>query len=156
MATCFKDPEAVIKSAFDSLVPGGYFELQDAVLPMRSIDDTLRGTAFENFFELMLKAAKKLGRSWEHSVNYVRYFEEAGFVDIVERHFQWPINTWARGEHMKILGTYFQEDLNKALDGLGMAVLTRGGGMSKEEVLVMAAEVRKDLVNKSIHAYMPM
>jgi hypothetical protein len=88
MATCFKDPETVIKSAFKSLVPGGYFELQDAVLPIRSIDDTLKDTTSENFFKPMPKAAKKLGRSWEHSVNYVLYLEEAGIVDIVAKHFQ--------------------------------------------------------------------
>jgi hypothetical protein len=58
---------------------------------------------------------------------------------------------------MKILRTYFQENLNKALEAPAMAVLTRGGGMSKEEVLMRrTTEVRKDIINKSIHAYMPM
>src|SRR6187402_3516055 len=65
MVTCFKDPLAVIKSAFSSLKPGGYLELQDLILPQRAIDDTLRGTAIDKIAELSLAAAVRLGTSWD-------------------------------------------------------------------------------------------
>jgi hypothetical protein len=156
MVTCFKDPAKVFKSAFDSLVPGGYFELQDVIVPMRSIDNTLEGTAVHEMSLRCMRAAENLGTSWKHSANYVKYFEEAGFVDIVEKHFQWPLNRWPKGERMKTLGSYWQEDIVRGLDGMTMAVLTRGGGMTKDEVPAMTAKVRQDVRNKSIHAYMPV
>lgn len=59
---------------------------------MRAIDDTLKGTALDFWAETMLKTAERLGTSWKNSANCVRYFEEAGFVD-VEKHFQGPSNT---------------------------------------------------------------
>jgi hypothetical protein len=156
MVTCFKDPVTVIKSAFESLKPGGYLELQDLILPQRAIDDTLKGTAIEKIADLSLAAAAKLGTSWKNSVNYSRYFEEAGFVDIVEKHFQWPMNTWPKGERMKTLGSYWREDVLRGLEGVTMAVLTRGAGMTKEQVEELADLARKDINNKGIHAYVPM
>jgi uncharacterized protein YqgV (UPF0045/DUF77 family) len=37
-----------------------------------------------------------------------------------------------------------------------MAVFTRPHGMKKEEVQEMVKEVRKDLDDKKIHAYLPL
>ena len=156
LVTCFKDPGTVIASAFNSLVPGGYLELQDVILPMRAIDDTLKGTSLDHWQTITIDSAAKLGTSWKHSGDYVRFFEEAGFVDVVENHFQWPMNTWPKGERMKMLGRYWQEDMLRGLESLSMAVLTRGAGFTKEKVLELTAEVRKDIVNKNIHAYLPV
>lgn len=83
-------------------------------------------------------------------------FEEAGFVGVTEKHFQWPMNTWPKGERMKTLGSYWREDLLRGLEGLSMVVLTRGGGLTKEQVLEMTAKVRKDIKNTGIYAYLPM
>lgn len=156
LVTCFKEPSTVIASAFNSLVPGGYLEFQDIILPMRAIDDTLNGTNMQHWQMSTIEAAGKMGTSWKRSGNYVKYFEDAGFVDVVENHFQWPTNTWPKGERMKTLGRYWQEDLSRGLEGLSMAVLTRGGGMTKEEVLALTEKTRVDIANKGIHAYLPM
>jgi hypothetical protein len=86
----------------------------------------------------------------------VRYFEEAGFVDVTETHFQWPSNTWPKGLRMKTLGSYWQEDMLRGLESLSLAVLTKGGGITKEEVLAMNELVKKDIHNTGIHAYLPM
>jgi len=123
---------------------------------MRSIDDTINGTSLDHWQGITIDSAAKLGTSWKHSSNYVRYFEEAGFVDVVEEHFQWPMNTWPKGDRMKTLGRYWQEDMLRGLESLSMAVLTRGAGFTKEEVLELTAQVRKDIVNKNIHAYLPV
>jgi len=156
MFSCFNDPYYVIKSAFDALSPGGYLELQDMVLPMRSIDNTLTGTALESWLELTMSAAVKLGRNWTCGAYYKQYMEDAGFVDVVERHFQWPMNTWPKGKHMKTLGIYWQADMLKGLEALSMAVLTRGAGLTKEQVLELTTEVTKNIFDRGIHAYLPV
>lgn len=156
MATCFKDPAAVIRSAVANLNPGGYLEFHDFVLPMHDIDGTLQGTAFDNWQSQTMAAAANLGLTWKKSRFWARYFEEAGLVDVQERHFQWPMNRWPKGEHLKMLGSYWQEDLLRGLEGLSMAALTRGGGLTKEEVVALAAEARKDVPNRKIHAYLPV
>lgn len=146
----------MIDSAFKALTPGGYLEFQDLILPMRSFDGSLEGTALDEWQTRTIEAAANMGSNWKRVADYVRHFEEAGFVDVEETHFQWASNTWPKGERQKTLGRYWQEDLLRGLEGLSMAVLTRGGGMTMEEVLELTARVRKDLLNKSIHGYMPM
>jgi hypothetical protein len=130
--------------------------MQDLMIPMRAIDDTLKGTAIEEWMQRVLVAVEKIGRSWRKSADYVRHFKEAGFVDVVEKHFQWPMNPWPKGDRMKLLGSYWLEDMSKGVEGLGMAALTRAGGMTIEEVKELAGRAREDLKNKKIHAYCPV
>ncbi|KAH8586076.1 S-adenosyl-L-methionine-dependent methyltransferase [Bisporella sp. PMI_857] len=156
MVTCFKDPLGVITSAFNSLRPGGYLELQDLVLPMRCIDDSLEGTKINEWQTRTLAAAAKMGHTWKVSGFYSQYLEEAGFVDVVEQHLQWPMNRWPKGAHLKTIGSYFQEDMTRGLENLSMAALTRGAGMTMEQVLELTTEAKKDLADKRIHAYCPI
>jgi hypothetical protein len=146
----------VISSALDALNPGGFLEFHDFVIPLRSIDDSLQGTAFQSWQEKTFDAADKLGTSWRNSANYSRYLEEAGFVDVVEKHFQWPINPWAKGARMKTIGAYCQENILRGMEALSMAVLTRGAGMTKEEVMELTAAAKRDVPNRDIHAYVPL
>jgi hypothetical protein len=48
----------------------------------------------------------------------------------------------------------FQKDLSDALEGISLRILSQVAGMSKDEILVLLEEVRKDLHNPKIHAYM--
>lgn len=155
LVTCFRDPKPVIQSAFDQLESGGYLEFQDIVIPMRDVDGSLEGTAIEKWMGVTLEAARGIGLTWTQSANYERYFEEVGFVEVVEEHFQWPMNTWAKGDHMKTLGSYWLENLTRALEGLSMAALTRGGGYTREQVIELCDAAKIDLRNRAIHAYCP-
>ena len=120
------------------------------------IDSSADGTELRRFSDLMLDGAKKLGRDFRHAPEYKRYFEEIGFEDVTEVKFDWPFNTWPRGEYYKTLGKWYNEDFNQGLEGMAMATLTRAHGWSKEEVIEFLVRVRKDLNDKSIHAYLPM
>ena len=63
LVSCFKEPVAVFKKAFDALTPGGYFEMQET-LPLECIDSSGEGTQLMRWVSLMLEAATKLGRDW--------------------------------------------------------------------------------------------
>lgn len=55
---------------------------------------------------------------------------DVGFVDVVEKRTTWPIGAWAKGEKMKRLRAWCEEDMVMGLQGLSMAVFSRGLGMS--------------------------
>jgi trans-aconitate methyltransferase len=112
---CFKDPSFVVQNAFDCLNPGGVLELQDPQMPVGCIDDTMNNTKLQELSDLLCHSADKLGRSLLNSKNYGKYMEEAGFVDIVEKHFYRPMNTWPKGKKEKLIAMWTQQDL---LDGL--------------------------------------
>lgn len=81
---------------------------------------------------------------------------EAGFEDVVEKKNEWPLGTWPKGKKMKTLGLWARDNLLSALEGIGLAVLTRGLGMTKEDVDLLLAGVRDNLRSNRVHAYLPM
>jgi len=81
---------------------------------------------------------------------------EAGFVDVQERMFMWPINGWPKNKMMKDVGQWNQLNILEGLEGFCLALLTRGLAWTKEEVDVFVARVSRDLRDRKIHAYFPM
>lgn len=156
MATCFKSHFKVIRSAFGAVRPGGYLELQDFMVPFVSIDDSIKGTSLERWGDLILKGSRALGKDWTRAPKYKAYMKEAGFEDVVEHRYQWPVGTWARGQRMKLLGMWCREDYLSALQAATLAVLTRGLGMSVEDIEPLLVGVRDDIKSNRVHIYVPI
>lgn len=89
--TCFKSHLAVFRSAFEFTRPGGYFEIQDGLLPFRSFDDSTKGTRFQEWMDLIMEGVAKLGKDWGRTPLYRSYFEEVGFEDVREEKIPVPI-----------------------------------------------------------------
>jgi hypothetical protein len=131
--------------------------MQDIHTPFECDDDTLTpdtitykvGKAFE-------EASTKLGRPITVAPTYKALMEKAGFVDIVEKKLKWPLGAWPRDQYYKEVGEWYAANLEQGLEGLLMALATRGLGWTKEEVLLFCAKARKDIRNPRIHAYLPM
>ncbi|KAL2070090.1 hypothetical protein VTL71DRAFT_14770 [Oculimacula yallundae] len=155
LMSCFASPLGVIQSAFNALEPGGYLEIQDCVAPWTSVDDTLLGTKLIRFHAKSIAAAASLGRDITQAFKNKAFFEQAGFVDVKEVHYQWPLGTWAKGEKQKIVGEMFREDMESILGLLAERLLVVGEKMEKEVVDEMLRAVRKDFRDGRIHAYMP-
>ncbi|KAG4219233.1 hypothetical protein PC116_g32287, partial [Phytophthora cactorum] len=150
--SCFDNPAAVVKQGFEHLEPGGFMEFQDGLFPMNYVGEPPTESALYRWNEMMLEGVTRLGRSWSNAKNYRRYFEEAGFENIVEKRFYWPTSPWAKGQYYKTVATYFQEDLLTGLEGISLKVLGVLG-LSPEQVREFVEDVKKDLRSTSIHAY---
>lgn len=122
-------------------------------MPITCIDKTMDGTPLQEWSKVVGESAAKLGRVVTNSKNYGKYMEAAGFVDIVEKHFYWPCNTWPKGKKEKLIGLWTQQNLLDGISAMSMAVLTRGAGWTKEEVEIFLAAVREDIKNRRIHSY---
>ncbi|KAI0884172.1 S-adenosyl-L-methionine-dependent methyltransferase [Annulohypoxylon maeteangense] len=153
LMSCFNDPAAVVRQAFANLAPGGVMEFQDALFPMSYVGDTPVDSALYRWNEMMVEGVTRLGRSWSNVKNYRRYFEEAGFEDIVEKRFYWPTSPWAKGLYFKLVAAYFQEDMLAGIEGMSLKVLG-GLGMSTDEVKGFVEEVKRDFRDTSVHAYL--
>jgi SAM-dependent methyltransferase len=142
----------VIQSAYKYLKPGGYLEFQDAAFPFQSNKGTLASTSLEQWTNLVLDLAAKKNKDWTCASRYAKYMREAGFVDICEHWYEWPINP---GSESPKLGLYVQENLVTGVEAFSTYLLDKHG-MSAAEIEVMLANVRKDIKNRDIHAYLPM
>jgi hypothetical protein len=153
LVSCFKDPPSIIASIFSNLSPGGYFEFQDPIMPLKSINGTLTGTYLDEFQTQCMAGAEKLGRPWTNGKNYGRWMREAGFEDVVERSYYWATNQWVKGKPQKLQALWLQENLQEGLPAWGLSTLSRGLGWSRERIEVMIARARNDLRDPNIHAY---
>jgi hypothetical protein len=104
----------------------------------------------------MFKSVEAMGLDWARVSQYKQYMIDAGFEDVQEKSYEWPLGTWAKGQRMKTLGLWYREDLLGVLQGVSMGVLTRGLKMSAEEVDELLVGVRKDIESNKIHVYVPV
>lgn len=153
IVVCFRDPQSVIASIYENLAPGGWFEFQDPIMPLKSIDGTLEGTALDEFQKLCMEAGAKLGRPWTNGKNYGKWMREAGFEDVQERSYYWATNQWVKGKQQKLQAMWLQANLQELLPAWGLGPLSRAFGWSRERIEVAIANARADLSNRNIHAY---
>lgn len=88
--------------------------------------------------------------------HYPTWLKDAGFEDVQTKVFKWPINRWPKDPGYKELGWWTLTAMDSGLEGLSMAVCTRGLGWTKEETMVFCSEVRRDFRNTNYHAYWKM
>ncbi|KAF2720371.1 S-adenosyl-L-methionine-dependent methyltransferase [Polychaeton citri CBS 116435] len=158
LAGCLADWDNFFRQAYENLAPGGWLELQDYGLPVRSFDGTHAGTNIHLWGELLCAAAKQLGRPMGSDACdlYARKMREAGFVDVHELTYMWPSNSWPKDPKMKEIGKWNQVNCIEGLEGFCLALLTRGLGWEKLEVDIFVAKVRQDFMDRKIHTYFPM
>ena len=131
--------------------------MQDIALPVASDDGTLKEDSYlVRMSNLTVEAAEKLGRPMNVARDYKDMFEKAGFVDVTIHQFKWPSNIWPRDKKFKEMGRWNFANINEGLEGLTMALFTRGLGYSQAETREFCAGARKEIHDVKIHAYWPV
>lgn len=97
-----------------------------------------------------------LGKDFTRGRRYKELLVKIGFVDVVEKRSQVPIGTWAVGKKMKTLGAWARADLLAGLQAVSMAIMTRGLGMTPEEVEEHLVDVKMEIESNKLHAYFPV
>ncbi|KAK0640597.1 S-adenosyl-L-methionine-dependent methyltransferase [Cercophora newfieldiana] len=157
MAGSFTDPGAVVEKAFHALEPGGVLEMQDFICRYWCDDGTLTAESpISKLSDACFEAAENMGRPLDLAPTYKGLLEKAGFVDVVEKRFKWPLNPWPKDPYYKELGKWTLAMMDGGLEGLSLALLTRGLGWSPEKALMAVAEARPLMKDRNIHAYLPI
>nr|XP_036579209.1 methyltransferase domain-containing protein [Colletotrichum truncatum]KAF6786695.1 methyltransferase domain-containing protein [Colletotrichum truncatum] len=146
----------LLKKCYDNLKPGGFIELQEAEFNILSADGTAERGAFYKCLAYVASALEVFGCPFIPLDKLTSLLPEAGFVEVSDRRFVWPLNSWPRDPHLKELGSWTRENLACNTAGMIMAPMTRVHGWRQEEVQVFAAEVRKDLADRGNHGYWPI
>ena len=153
-AVCFKDPRSVLKSAFNSLRPGGYLHHYQPIFPFAFQDPPPPDCALKRWADLLHEASLKIDRPWNTAQYYRKWMEELGFRDIVEIRERLPLSPWAKGKKIKIMSLWLQQDVLAGMEGFTMALFTRQLGWTPGEVRSFLEDVGTDIRNTSIHAYL--
>ncbi|KAF3481117.1 TAM domain methyltransferase [Arthroderma uncinatum] len=152
-----KDWDRFYSQCYENLAPGGYVEMQDICLPLRSDDGTLTSDhALDKWSMLMLEACVKLERPLDVAKSHKKRMEAAGFVDVVEVVYKWPQNSWAKDPKLKEIGNWTMINMLEGLQALTVGPFTRGLGWSIEEVETFLVDVRANVKDRKMHVYWPM
>ena len=93
--------------------PGGYIELQD----VHELNcDEWSGTSLYQSWDLVLKGFKMFGGSMNALGKYKERMINAGFEDVHDEVFKWPIGMWLKDKKMKELGLWSRENTLDALE----------------------------------------
>jgi len=105
---------------------------------------------------MLVQGSLNLGRDFGAARHHRARMVDTGFVNVEEKLFKWPTNPWPKDKDHKEVGLWTLANIGGGLEGICMGLMTRGLGLSREEVIAYTAAARKDLRNPRIHAYWPM
>jgi len=88
------------------------------------------GHFFEEWGRTVVASGEKAGKSfriWEEAKGYM---ERAGFVDVTEVRYKWPMNGWSLDPKMREIGKFNQLRLHDGVEGFMLRLLTMVLGVS--------------------------
>lgn len=104
----------------------------------------------------ILRCGERAGRDCDTADTMHEAIRKAGFVDVHEKSYKWPIGPWPRDQKYKEAGTVNFQQWMSGMEGWCMWLLTKFGSpepWSKEEVHVYVAKLRVELKNPRFHIY---
>ncbi|KAH8683223.1 S-adenosyl-L-methionine-dependent methyltransferase [Tricladium varicosporioides] len=161
------DWDDFLLQAFEHMKSGGYVEIvEHSVCPV-SDDSTVNE---ESFFTLwgktVVELGENIGKTFEIWKDGKAKLKTAGFEDIVETRFKWPVNGWPSPEFrtcgndgnmswkkLRELGIWNQVRLHDGIEGLMLRLLTKDKMWSYEEAQIFMGKMRKEIKNVNTHAY---
>lgn len=154
MMTCFNDFQAVMHKSYDHMTPGGWIELYDGSWDFQCMDGTARGTALEQWANLLYLGGLRAGRDMRRARHYKQYLINAGFVDVDEKVVWCPGSPWPADPKHKEIGWFMMENILGMIDAHGKFL--ESAGLSPVEIEELCAEARRDARNLGIHWFIPV
>ena len=164
------DWPALYSQIYQHLHPGGWLEQMEWSVHTKSDDGTLDpSTELGSWGPRAAALADLNGKTAEIAERMAGLIREAGFVDIVEKRYKWPIGSWSSDPVSKKIGHWNIKNWDEGMEGWTMALYTRKAGVrvhhylsqgsanefkySSKQVKDLLQRVRKDLRRRRQHVY---
>ncbi|PCD36595.1 hypothetical protein FGRA07_07599 [Fusarium graminearum] len=132
--------------------PGGWIEHVELWGNAMSDDGTMtEDSPLKTWVRIFDQIGEKIGNPffWDP----VEAFQEAGLQNISERKVKVPIGTWPKNKDLKQWGAWNRQFLMQGLEGFSIRGLTELLGWEYEKAQVFLVDMRKELLNPSLHSY---
>lgn len=144
----------LLRQAYEHMRPGGWIELQEFEVTLKSDDDTLKlAPTLCEFIDKLHQASERFNKPMNIAEMHKQRLIEAGFEDVTEEIYKVPSSPWPVDPLLKEVGRYNQCSLLLAVEAYSLALFTRVLGWSNVETQVFLAGVRRDLKNPRFHSY---
>lgn len=103
------DWDRFFNQALMALKPGGYLEILEQSVQPVSDDGTVKPESFYTLWgNTVIEVGERRGKSFSIWKESKERMQRAGFVDLVEERFKWPMNGWSRDLKLRELGRWNQ------------------------------------------------
>ncbi|KAK5994292.1 Methyltransferase [Cladobotryum mycophilum] len=141
-------------NSYSHLTPGGWYQqIEMSVVPVSDDGSITEGSIFDQWGKISLEAGDKFGKDLRIHEQIKGYLEDAGFNNVTEHVYKWPIGPWSKDPRLKEIGQWNHQHWLEGIEGWSLALLTRVLGWSYEEVQVYLAQMREGLNSRKFHAY---
>jgi hypothetical protein len=136
--------------------PGGWIEFQEMHYWPQCDDDTMTPSyPFLNYHEVVTEGLDALGIHFNAAREEAADLEKYGFTNVRHKILKVPLGTWPKNKTLKLIGLYLRTSVLLGLDGMSFGPLCRGLGWSKEQVDVYLVDIRKSIMDSSVHVHFP-
>ncbi|OHW98044.1 methyltransferase domain-containing protein [Colletotrichum incanum] len=158
LEACVSDWPKLYSQAFEHLKPGGYIEIKELDIEghsQRHGDDLPQDHIYRRWAKTIFEATDRLDKTAKQTRDHgiANGLKDAGFVDVVEKRWPFPIGGWALDPKLKEVGAINLEYLDQGLEGFGIFLLKRIMGWEDAEILVFISEMRKALRDLNLQTY---
>ncbi|KAJ5100051.1 hypothetical protein N7532_007052 [Penicillium argentinense] len=145
------------KQCYEKLTPGGWIEQLEGNPRVRCDDASVPDDNHSLYFgKLCCEAADNWGRPITWADQMKEELQKAGFVDIHEKNYKWPIGPWPKDPILKEAGRLHYHQWTSGMEGWAMFFLTKYGvpkPWTNDEAQILMAKVRKEIFNSRHHFY---
>ncbi|KAF5521011.1 Secondary metabolism regulator LAE1 [Colletotrichum aenigma] len=154
MGAAIKNWEKLLAQAYRVLKPGGWIELQEMKWNFNCDDGTMGPDyALTKMMKLVWEGLGMFGIEADVADTNPQRLKDAGFIHQVHDAVKVPVGEWPKRKDLSKIGAYCKAVLYDGIHAVTIGPLTRGLGWTSDEVEVFLVDVRKDLLNSSIHSY---
>jgi hypothetical protein len=148
------DWRALYAQIHTGLEKNGYLHQVEMSIQFKSDDGSLTPDhVLSQWSDIFHEASKRFGKSFYEVWNLSTYIRDAGFVDVEERVYKVPVNSWPANPHMKELGRWNLLHITQGAEGWGLFLLTKVMGWTPEEAHMFIAKFRGGVKERRVHAY---
>ncbi|KAH7230082.1 S-adenosyl-L-methionine-dependent methyltransferase [Fusarium redolens] len=116
-------------------------------------DGTLEpNNALVGLMDNLKKVHDKIGRTLDPAPEFKNWVWEAGFHNITEQRFKFPVGLWPKDRRLKEIGACLSMNFTSGVDAFTAKPFRDHLGWSQKEVEVVKAEVRKAAKRREVHA----
>ncbi|KAJ3948840.1 hypothetical protein N0V92_012932 [Colletotrichum tropicale] len=139
-----------------ALNPNGWAEFSDMSVLYGCDDGTLKEEhSLMKWDRLFMEACDKLGTEHSPGPKLDAWVRQQPYKNVRSYHFKIPLGPWAKDPHNQDLGWNNLAQTIEGLDAFTLKLFIGVLGWTREEVIVLLAQVRKELKSRpfTFHAY---
>ncbi|KAI2638000.1 S-adenosyl-L-methionine-dependent methyltransferase [Hypomontagnella submonticulosa] len=152
------DWNELLRQAYRVTRPGGWVQSCEVDVEIRCDDGSVHAdSAFEMFWNMLYSnAGRKLGVTFRPLDDDVqgKAFRAAGFQEIQERDYKFPVGGWPADRRLAEIGQYVELTMLNDLEGYTLFLWNTVVGEHTPDYDDYLARMRREIQNRRIHGYM--